>query len=110
YEEREPVRVRPAHGDDLRVSDRDVGDCWWCWWTGTDDNDESQRAGATTRDGCDASARCDAADRVADDRGGGSCDWPTELDHRGVARVAGQQGDRGLVGQDDVSQWVGFYV
>ena len=51
----------------------------------------------------------DAEDRLVDRRRGRACDWIVELDHRGVACVAGQQGYRRFVGQGDVSQWVGFY-
>src|SRR6185503_409719 len=107
---RSAVWVRSAYADDLRVSDRDVGDCWRCWWAGTDDDDESQRARAPARDGCDESARRDAADRLADDRGGGGRDWGIELDHRGAARVAHQQGYWRFFCQGTVPEWIGFYV
>ena len=67
---RKPVRFRSAHGDDLRVSDRDVGDRWQRRRLGLMTTMSLNVLRATARDGRDASAWRDAASRLVDDRGG----------------------------------------
>ena len=99
---RQPVRLRPAHADDLRVPDRHVRHPRRRRRPRTDDDHELERHGTAARNGRLARDRRDAAGRVAPRRGRGRLHRRAELAARRPGRVAGQSGYRQLPGQGPV--------